>query len=57
VTTEAKISPIMTDFTTRSACMNMLHGDKSRGSLWASTLAMGVGDAAAGAGVIAGAST
>jgi hypothetical protein len=37
--------------------MNMLHGDKSRGSLCASTLAMGAGVVATGAGVTPGSST
>ena len=39
--TEAKARPIITAFTTMSASMNMLHGDRSRGSLWACTMAGG----------------
>ena len=35
VTTEAKARPIITDFTTMSASMNIFHGDRSRGRLWA----------------------
>ena len=43
VTTEAKTRPIITDFTTMSASMNIFHGDRSRGRLSAPT--MGVGEA------------
>ena len=48
--------PIITDFTTMSASMNMLHGDRSRGRLWACTMAGGE-DVATGVGVVAGAVT
>ena len=33
VTTDAKARPIITAFTTQSACMNMPQGDRSRGSI------------------------
>ncbi len=41
VMTEAMARPIITDFTTMSAAMNMLHGDRSRGRLWACTIGAG----------------
>jgi hypothetical protein len=41
VMTEAIARPIITDFTTMSAAMNMLHGDRSRGRLWACTMGAG----------------
>jgi hypothetical protein len=56
VITDAMARPIITDFTTMSASMNMLHGDKSRGRLWACTMAGGE-DVATGVGVVAGAVT
>ena len=45
VTSEANASPIITAFTMMSACMNIPHGDRSRGSVEADT----DGEAARGA--------
>ena len=42
--------PIITAFTTMSASMNMLHGDRSRGSFSAWTMAVGDGAAGVAAG-------